>query len=498
VPPRLQQCVVEEFADWAAARGIVSSGEAGQRWRERISLLLQCRVGYLGRPDPTCWRSGDVRDLFMNHVVPRQVDDWGLAEHGVDTIRDYLRFLDSTDRLHPTSARVPALLKELDRLAPKYPAAMADTSRWRLAKRVFTAILADGITLDAEPAVLDAWAERFSARDPDGRRAVLGELMDEDPGFATGRLLIHDCQVAMLQPWASPVKHVIWPNLACDCGCSQPQRFPPVTLPDTAVLAKMVATDGAGLLRELAALAGWVGDTGRAVDHRGEPRNADRLDLLTVLGLPAGKEQAAMAPALTRLWRIAIEFDVIQLRRTRVIPGAGAGLVTAALAGDATPTQALDLWSGLADALIHPPDPVSIPKGGDHLREWLKPWAPRSLGMLYATSVTGKPTDLDTLTEQLLAEFAHRLPPSEIDLFAGFATMSVRNTLADLANHGAVTVAGASIGHDPRYGAIAAVLGTTTRALSPTPGITVDLTDLGRYLIRQRLLAENAYVPLTD
>jgi len=255
VPPRLQQRVIEEFADWAAAQGIVSGGEAGERWRDRITILLQCRAEYLNRPDPTCWHSGDVRDLLMNYVVHRQVDAWRLAEHGLDTIHDYLRFLDATDRLHPNSTRMPALLKELGRLAPKYPAAMADTSRWRLAKRVFTAILADGITLDAEPAVLDAWAERFSARDPDGRRAVLGELMDEHPGYATGQLLIHDCQVAVLRPGMPPTKHLVWPDLACDCGCSQPARFPPVTLPDTTVLAKMVATDGAGLLRQLAALA---------------------------------------------------------------------------------------------------------------------------------------------------------------------------------------------------------------------------------------------------
>ena len=62
------------------------------------------------------------------------------------------------------------MLKELDRLAPKYPAAMADTSRWRLAKRVFTAVLEDGISLGSDPAVLDAWAQRFSACDAEGRQ----------------------------------------------------------------------------------------------------------------------------------------------------------------------------------------------------------------------------------------------------------------------------------------------------------------------------------------
>lgn len=120
---RLQQRVVDEFMTWASVQGIISDGKAGTRWRERITILLQGRATYLDRPDPTRWRSGDVHDLFMAYVVPRQVDAWDLAAHGLTAIGDYLRFLDVTDRLHPASTRVPTLLKELDRLASKYPAA---------------------------------------------------------------------------------------------------------------------------------------------------------------------------------------------------------------------------------------------------------------------------------------------------------------------------------------------------------------------------------------
>ncbi len=148
---RLQQRVVEEYTEWAADQQIMPRGDAGRRWRERISVLLQGRADFLGKPDPTRWRSGDVHELLMDHVVPRQVDAWDLAEQGLDTIRDYLRFLDATGRLHPASTRVATLLKELDRVAAKYPAAMADPGRWRLVKRVFTAALADGIGLDADP-----------------------------------------------------------------------------------------------------------------------------------------------------------------------------------------------------------------------------------------------------------------------------------------------------------------------------------------------------------
>jgi hypothetical protein len=107
VSPRFQQRIVVEFTAWASAEGIVPGDTAGRQWRERITFLLQGRAAYLDRPDPTRWRSGDVHDLFMTYVVPRQVDAWGLAEHGLDTVRDYLRFLDATDRLHPPNASSP-------------------------------------------------------------------------------------------------------------------------------------------------------------------------------------------------------------------------------------------------------------------------------------------------------------------------------------------------------------------------------------------------------
>lgn len=494
MPSRFQLRVIDEFADWAQARGRVPAGEA-VRWRDRIAILLLARADHLDRPDPTRWRSGDVHELLMTYVVPRQVDVWNLAEHGVQTIRDYLLFLDATDRLHPASARVSTLLKELDRLAPKYPAAMADTSRWRLAKRVFTAIIADGIALDAEPAVLDAWAQRFSARDAPGRREVLGELMDRHPDYATGRIVIHDGQVAVLRAGLPAVKHLVWPDLACDCGCEQPVQFPPIALPDPAVLAKDVAVDGAGLLRQLAALAGWVG-AGRTLDDRGEIRKSQHGDLLAALGLPTDPGQRSEVPALTRLWRLAIEFDIIQIRRTRVALGAGAELVSAALSGAGSPQPTLDLWCELADALVHPPDPVSAPKGGAWLRDWLRPWAPRFLGLLYAASASSGPADLDALTDQLLDEYAQRLPPDDPGLFAGLAALTVRQTLADLAQHGAVTVTGGTVEADLRQAVTAAVLGTTVWALHPEPGLTIDLTDLGRHLVRQRMLAENAEAPL--
>jgi hypothetical protein len=58
---------------------------------------------------------------------------------------------------------------------------MADASRYRLAERVLTAALAEGVDLD-DAAAVDAWARELSARDYAGRRRVVGELMDGHPG----------------------------------------------------------------------------------------------------------------------------------------------------------------------------------------------------------------------------------------------------------------------------------------------------------------------------
>jgi hypothetical protein len=90
---------MEEFTDWADAQGKVPAGQS-DRWRDRIAVLMQARAEHLDRPDPTRWRSGDVHELIVTYVAPRQVDVWNLVEHGLATIRDYLLFLDATDRPH--------------------------------------------------------------------------------------------------------------------------------------------------------------------------------------------------------------------------------------------------------------------------------------------------------------------------------------------------------------------------------------------------------------
>lgn len=489
VVPRLMNSVIEEFSAWAAAQG----RDVGGKWRDRITILLQCRADYLNRPDPTHWRSGGVHDLLMTYLPARQVDAWNLAEHAPEMIRDYLRFLDETDRAHPACARVPTLLKELDRLIPKFPAAMADRSRWHLAKSVFTAAFADGLTVGSAPAELDAWAERFSALEPDDRRQFIGHLMKDQPAYGSGRLLIHDGKVALLARGAPARKHLVWPDIACDCGCSSQARFPAVTLPPIGELAKQA--DDSGPLDQLTALADWAAAADRHSDNRGRPRKADLPDLYADLGLPADAYGLRDAPVLDRTWQLAIDFDILQLRRTRIVLGRGAD----PLRGDAEDEEFLSLWAELADALIKPAAMPDAPRDRDLLDDWLQPWAPRLLGLLYAaTAPDGAPTDLDVLVAQLLDEYASRLPASDPDMFAHLATTNLHHVLGALADHGAVA-ADTDDAPEPDPVALAGsvVFGIPPWAVQPTKGLRIGLTSLGRYLIRQRLLAEGAHAPAT-
>lgn len=494
---RMRHRVLRDFAEWCTERDVMPRApDAAQRWRERIEILIDGRADYLGKPDPTRWKSGDVHELLMVHVVTRQFDRWDLAERAPAAVREFLRFLDETGRLHPASTRAATLLKELDRLAPRFPPAMADPSRWRLAKRVFTAMTAEGVPLD-DAAQIDRWAQRFSALGPADRRRVLGELMDKNPGYGTGMMLIHDGQVAMLQPGRIASKHVVFPGAPCDCP--HQQEYPPVVLPDEAELARTVAGQGSGVLRRLAELGAWAGD-GRPVGKDGElPKEALRT-AAAVLHLPAGEATRMRdLPSLARMLRLSLEFGVLELRRTRVIPGPGLGVLGQVLRGQAQPADALALWTGLYHELL---DTYRSPaNSGDTaaLGAWLDEWASRFLTLLLRHG-SGGWLPIDEVTTKMLNEHAGLLPRDADAVFRELASIAVLQPLADLAQHGAVELS-------PSLGELAerlpanvrdsiSPLGIQPGLLSPPPGLRVRLTDLGRYAVCQDLAAGGTHVPL--
>src|SRR6266496_3085685 len=269
-----------------------------------LHLLLQGRIDYLAKPDPTLWKSGDVRELLLELAVTRMTDLCDLVGHGVVSLRSYLRFLDETGWLHPGSATAKVLRNELGRVEGTYPQAMADSSRYRLAKRLFTAMRADGVDVGDHDAV-DAWVEAFNTRAPAARRTVLGVLLDAKPEL--GR--------------EAPVP----PRLRHEPTDEPAGTYPPVALAGDRELA--TAARASTLLRRVVALARWVG-TGRPVSRRGELVPPDARALVDVLGLATGGwKVTAMrdVPPLTKAFYLAVETELVAVRRSGILPGPRVG-----------------------------------------------------------------------------------------------------------------------------------------------------------------------------
>lgn len=470
--------------------------DARELWRDRIAILLQGREEHLGRPDPTLWRSGDVHRLLIDHVAPRQVDAWGLAEHAIDTLAQFLRFLDDSGRLHPGSTRAATLLKELGRAESKFGEAMADTSRFRLAKRVWTAMRADGVSPDSDPAEIDRWAERFSARDAAGRREVLGELMDRDPGYAIGHLLVHDGQVAILQPHMPADKRLVWPDeVPCDCGCADAADLPDPRLPPEPELATAVADSE--VLRRLCLLADWVGE-GRAVDRHGELLRKDLVAAAGAADVPApGGTYVGERPALDILWVLALELGVLSLRRTRVVAGERLPGAQAALHGAGAPGTAVELWDDVYDELVHPAADPSAPEQSapeqKALRDWAQPWTPHLLGTLYTGHPSGEFVEVMPLMDTVIAERADDIPSAEHDTFVALAGTTVLGVLSRLADHGAVEVVvpAGPVPMPAKASAAAAAAGMPSWVVAPPERLQVRLTGLARRAVHRRLAGEH-------
>lgn len=141
-----------------------------------------------------------------------------------------------------------------------------------------------------------------------------------------------------------------------------------------------------------------------------------------------------------------------------------------------------------------------MPAGLEQLHEWLRPWAPQLLSLLYRR-VSDDPSDLDVAIDDLIEENAGLLPHAESDLFAGLVAAHLRQVLSALERHGAVRVTvTASTARTADQQTAMAVLGMGVLGMADwamfDDSATVKLTDLGCYLVRERLLAERATVPL--
>jgi hypothetical protein len=497
--PRTTDRILADFETWAIGQELPLAGSAegverGPANRTPIRALLTGRASLLGKPDPARWRSGDVHEVLMQFCPARQLDIWGIGTHAPTELREFLRFLDETGRLHPGSTRVSTLVKELDRLVPNFGAAMADRSRWRLAKRVMTAMRDDDIALD-DPAAVDQWAVAFSARSAQERRPVLGELMDTQAGLGYGTFVIYDGEVVVLEPGPPQCRHDQWPYADCTCGECPAPVFPAIRLPDEAQLAKAVASAGSGLLTCLLAFARWVGSEGRPVDQHGLlSREAAREAAQVFEFDPA--DRLSQLPALSRFWDLCLEFGILELRHTRVVPGPVFGTVDGILSGEAPADEALTLWCDVFDEVS---SKVQIGGKGETeamVRVLAEPWPPRLFAHLYARSPQGEPISFADLVKETLDDHRYEFPPDSYHLATQVITGMGQIALGYVAEHGGVHTSGWTPPPIPDGNATS--LDIESLLSAPPSRLRVRLTDLGRYAMRRQLLHAGATAPTAD
>jgi hypothetical protein len=489
--------VVRDVREWLSDRAECDDPDVG--WLVCadaplcLELLLEARENWLTSPDPTLWKTGDAHRLLIDTVAPRLTDIHGLREHGPSVLRALVDFLDDTDRFHPASMRAAALRKELDRAAAKYPVAMADESVWRLAKRIFTAMRADGVDV-ADDTAVDAWADAFSGAPTQRRRAVLGVLLDRQPELLTCQFVIRDNQVAAIAP-GMPVPaefHRHDPDTCSDC-LSTPVN-PAVLIPPIDELADSARESV--LLSRMVACGRWVG-SGRAVTKLGFPSPVDTRSLAAALG--AEIRDRVRDPrdhiGLIRAWRLALDAEVLRLHRTEVVAGPAYAALEQALAGDTDPQDTVRLWKKIADIAVSGPTRLAV--GDDHrmsrLDEFARPWGPRALGEMYRIN---EEVDLDDLVDKLITDYHGPDAEEMLSMMAGAAVRAgqLAGTEAGVV---AVTVP-ADAELDPMARRSAALLDEPIWAVVSVPGTRVGLTPLGRHMVRLNLLAAGTTAPLLE
>jgi len=231
----------------------------------------------------------------------------------------FLVFLDRTGRLHPGSTAPRYLRQELAQRAGGFPAAMADRSRFRMAKTLYQAMIADGVALHDYTAV-DAWVGRFNQAPASERAAVLEHLLTEQPALLTAQFAARAGKVAALAPGQEPIgSRDLLPRTE-----RVPEVMPvfvPVTVPSRTEAA--LAARQSPLLGRLVALALCFAP-GRKVTKDGEPVPSDVRALAERLGLglPGTKiSHLHEAPNLRELFWLARQLELVDLRRDGLVAG---------------------------------------------------------------------------------------------------------------------------------------------------------------------------------
>ncbi len=413
------ESLVDDFAAWARTH-------APDVDPADVDLLLRVRADHLGAPDPTRWRTGQLRELLLE-VYPRQISvDPRAAGEIHAAAAALLRYLAETGRLGHESASVEKLCQELEEIGPQLADALADRDRYGLAKTLVMTAIDEGVDA-TDPEALDQWLRDFNNRPLEERVAIT------EPAMV--RVRAEDGLIPL-----NPDDLIDRESLA----------LPPVHPAPVPVLAR--AARRAPALATAVRLAQWIGD-GRPVTRTGVLRPADAVAALRELCLaeePVQPPSSARAvPELQRPWALALTIGLLELAGRRVRRGPA---LDRWLSGD--DHVALEIWAQAFDA--------AVDMGSDRGEGYPVPPARRLVdeslpGLLVILYAAQEPVPVVELWEAV----AERQPPGQRDHTGDILIADgLDAVLEQLAELGAVQLAEDSVG----------------------------LTDLGVWVLRRRVL----------
>ncbi|MET9088326.1 hypothetical protein ABZX77_41675 [Streptomyces sp. NPDC004237] len=318
--------LVDRLARWAGGQALPVDGFTAERaldYRHRATA-----DGRLG-----LWESRHVEELLLSWL-PEQVTELPGEEHAdaPGTLRTLLRYLHATQLADPRGPALEDSLAAVDATAGQYPAAMADHTRWGIAK--FWAMTAAEQGVD----VLDGAAlQRFA------ERAQRGEV-------------VYDQQVLDVI-----MERRLTGNTLHGVARAEPQL--PVVLPPDGELRRRA--EASAVLAQLRGLAEWAGQDGRPVTATGRLRMAEARELVDVLGTGdriEGVHSSADLPRLGLLVEWAKKARLVRVVKGRLYAVAKARPVLA---------DPLQLWLRAFDACFELRQALIGPRSGWHVESML-------------------------------------------------------------------------------------------------------------------------------
>ncbi|MEU9918683.1 hypothetical protein [Streptomyces sp. NPDC051001] len=274
-----------------------------------------------------------MEELLLSWL-PQQLTELPGEERGdgPGTLRTLLRFLHAVRLADPRGPALDDSLGAVDAVAERYPVAMADRTRWGLAK--FWAVTAAEQGVDVmDGAALQRFAERAQRGDVAYDQRTLDAIMDRrlnGPGVADG-------------------------------ARAEPQL--PVVLPSDGELRRRA--EASTIVAQLRGLAQWVGREGRMVTATGRLRMADARELVDGLGTGDRTEGVRSSSDLPRLG-LLVEWA----KKARLVRVAKGRLYAVAKARPAL-ADPLQLWSRAFDALFEPRQALIGARSGWHVESML-------------------------------------------------------------------------------------------------------------------------------